>query len=255
VLVATGAPLWAAPPAVHDDLAGATILLVEDDARVAEPTATAFTASGCTVWHAETGADARAMVKRAAPDVILLDLTLPDVDGLVLCPRLHAEAGGAPILICSPEPLQRDRLLAFRLGAEDFVTTPCDLDELQARVAVALRRHTRTEAAASSVASDAGRQLQVGELSIDLPAWRVQLGGRVIDLTPTEFKLLVYLATRAGAIVSRDQLANEVWGDHSMSGSRTIDAYLRRLRNKLLGPGTPRFLHVRGLGYQLVPSV
>src|SRR5437667_661760 len=118
------------------------------------------------------------MLRRAAPDAILLDLTLPDVDGLVLCPRLHAEAGGAPILICSPRPLRRDRLLAFRLGAEDFVTTPCDLDELQARVAVALRRHARADPATSTVASDSARQLQVGELSIDLPAWPSHLGGR-----------------------------------------------------------------------------
>ncbi|HEY3063477.1 MAG TPA: response regulator transcription factor [Chloroflexota bacterium] len=243
--------MLAAPPELIHDLAGSTLLLVEDEADLAEPTAAAFVASGCTVWHAESGADARAMLKSAVPDAILLDLSLPDVDGLVLCPRLHAEAADTPIIVCSAETDRRDRLLAFRLGAEDVVSKPYDLDELQARVAVALRRRSRTTSPTarqdSAVASGG-----LGALSIDLPGWRVRVAEREVHLTPTEFKLLSYMASCAGAIVSRDQLADDVWGTRTMSASRTIDAYIRRLRNKLRGPGTPQFLHVRGLGYQLV---
>jgi len=246
--------VWSAQTELLDHLTGATLLLVEDEPSLAEPTVAAFVEHGCTVWHAENGADARAMLRRATPDAIVLDLSLPDVDGLVLCPRLCVEGGNAPIIVCGPEPDQRVMLLAFRLGAEDFIAKPVDLDELQARVAVAVRRRARREREPVAPEPAGVDKSHLGRLSIDLNGWRVRVDQREVHLSPTEFRLLAYFAARVGAIVSREQLAREVWGNEAMCSSRTIDAYLRRLRNKLCGPGTPQLLHVRGFGYQLVES-
>jgi DNA-binding response OmpR family regulator len=244
----------AARSELHQELAGATLLLVEADPNLAESIAATLSASGCTVWHAESGADARAMIRRAAPDAIILDLSLPDVDGLVLCPRLRAEAGDVPVLVCSDSTDRHWKLLAFHVGAEDFLSKPFDVEELQARLAVALRRRNRGLAPTTGQASGGRSSLLLGGLAIDVPGWRVSIDGRQIHLTPTEFRLLLFVARRSGEFVGRAEIARELWGDPSMSGSRTIDAYMRRVRNKLVGKGTPQLLHVRGLGYQLVPS-
>jgi len=248
----------AAAPArtTASELLGATILIIEDEAGTAEELAASFGASGANVWHAETGADARAMLKTALPDVILLDLSLPDVDGLVLCPRLHMEAEDVPIIICSSNADRREKLLGFKLGAEDFVAKPVDLDELQARVEIALRRSARGRSAGAHArrasGAEAHERSRLGQLDMDLARWRVTLAGQHIHLTPTEFKLLRFLVNRAGEIVSREELARMVWGDSSMRDSRTIDAYVRRLREKLSGSAAPTIVGVRGLGYQLL---
>jgi DNA-binding response OmpR family regulator len=247
------APVWGST----SELAGATILLVEDEPRTAELIAASFSACGANVWHAETGADARAIVRTARPDVIVLDLSLPDVDGLVLCPRLHAEAEDVPIIICSDSTDRRDMLLAFKLGAEDFVTKPVDIDELQARVEVAVRRSARgrsTRLRDLGGSADGLERTQLGQLEMDLARWRVVLAGQHIHLTPTEFKLVRFLVSRVGEIVSRDELARMVWGDSSMRDSRTIDAYVRRVREKLSGATAPTIVGVRGLGYQLLAT-
>jgi DNA-binding response OmpR family regulator len=235
------------------NLSEATILLVEDDPAVADVMVDIFAGNGCRVWHAETGADARAMFKHARPDLVILDLTLPDVDGLVLCTSLKSEAGDIPIIICSATGTQRDKLLGFKLGADDFIPKPFDVDELEARAAVALRRRVHNSNAAPAIdpTPQVPGRLRLGELVIDLPQWRVTLGDRRIDLTPTEFQLLAFLANHVGEIVSRDELARSVWGHETMSGSRTIDAYVRRIRAKLTDGGGPTIFSVRGCGYQL----
>jgi two-component system, OmpR family, KDP operon response regulator KdpE len=249
----TGAPLWSPSSELHRELAGATILVIENEVSLAEATAAAFTACGAMVCHAETGADARAMLKRAPPDAILLDLSLPDVDGLVLCPTLRTEGGDVPIIVFSPAPDRSTTLLAFHLGADDVVNKPFDLVELQARVAVALRRRHARGAPAPVASLPAQRaRLTLGAMALDVPAWRATVGDHLLHLTPTEFRVLVFLTQRAGEFVSREELAREVWGDASVSGSRTIDAYMRRVRDKLVASGGPHLLHVRGLGYQLV---
>jgi len=254
VILEAGLVVVAAQSELHRELAGARLLLVEADLSLAESTAAALSANGCTVWHAESGADARAMLRRAAPDAIVLDLSLPDVDGLVLCPRLRAEAGDVPVIVCSDSADRHWKLLAFHVGAEDFLSKPFDVEELQARLAVALRRHHRPAAATTPSRSSARSHLSVGSMTIDVPGWRVSVDGRHMHLTPTEFRLLLFLAKHAGAFVSRDEVARDVWDDAIGGDSRTIDAYMRRVRNKLPGNGTPQLLHVRGLGYQLVPS-
>jgi DNA-binding response OmpR family regulator len=126
-----------------------------------------------------------------------------------------------------------------------------DVDEAVARLEVAVRRQRRGREEPRGSGRPEPRTVDVGDLSIDVPRWHVEVAGRRIDLTPTEFKLLVHLANRTGEMVTREQLAQDVWGDGSMRHSRTIDAYVRRVRHKLGERATPRFLPVRGLGYQV----
>jgi DNA-binding response OmpR family regulator len=238
-----------------------TILLVEDDADAAAELMRALSQNTFRIWHAETAADARAALKHGRPDLIILDLTLPDVDGLVFCTHLKTEAPDVPFMVCSTGTTA-EKVLSFKLGAEDFVAKPFDLPELEARVEAILRRqahasgshleHQGSPNTAGSAATD------LGGLRVDLARWRVTLDDRPLDLTPTEFQLLVFMARRPGEIISRQELARGVWGNESMSRSRTIDAYVRRISGKLSGSlrqthddWPPRILNIRGLGYQL----
>jgi DNA-binding response OmpR family regulator len=250
-----------------------TILLVEDDAQAAAEITRALSASGCTIWHAESASDARAVLKHGHPDLVVLDLTLPDIDGLVFCTQLKTEAAGVPFMICSVVTTA-EKVLAFKLGAEDVVPKPFELPELEVRVEAILQRRARAASplprprlqpigdGLSHTTSPAPTP-NTSSLQVDLARWRVTLDNRPLDLTPTEFQLLAFMARRPGEIISRTELARGVWGNESMSGSRTIDAYVRRISAKLAGgprtgPGerVPRVLSIRGLGYQLaVPFV
>jgi two-component system, OmpR family, response regulator len=212
-----------------------------------------------TVWHAESGADARAILKDARPDLIILDLSLPDVDGLVLCANLRNEAADVPFMVCS-RGSTAEKVLSFKLGAEDFVAKPYEVQELQARVEAVLARNTRRHVPVSSGVVGAAAVKEgpdLGRLRVDISRWRVTVDDKPLTLTPTEFQLLVFMARRPGEIISRQELARGVWGNESMSRSRTIDAYVRRISSKLTGSrrmgedDQPRILNIRGLGYQL----
>jgi DNA-binding response OmpR family regulator len=235
-----------------------TILLVEDDAALAEEIACALGSSEYTVWHAESAADARAVLKNARPDLILLDLTLPDVDGLVFCTQLTTEAPDVPFMVCSTATTA-EKVLSLKLGAEDVLGKPFELAELEARIEAILRRRERANTASpreqtAKTLAPSGPDL--GRLRVDVSRWRVTLDDRPLDLTPTEYQLLVFMTRRPGEIMSRQELARGVWGNERMSHSRTIDAYVRRISAKLSGIGAPRILNIRGLGYQLaVPLV
>ncbi|HEY0582670.1 MAG TPA: response regulator transcription factor [Chloroflexota bacterium] len=238
-----------------------TILLVEDDAVIAADLTRALatgTTGGCTVWHAESAADARAVLKHGHPDLIVLDLTLPDIDGLVFCTQLKTEAPDVPFMVCSTATTA-EKVLSFKLGAEDVVGKPFELPEVEARIEAILRRRARAKLpvqAASTSSERAARDLAsgapgLGKLRVDHARWRVTLDDRPLDLTPTEFQLLAFMTRRPGEIISRPELARGVWGDESMATSRTIDAYVRRIGAKLNGRNAPRILNIRGLGYQL----
>ena len=200
------------------------------------------------VWHAANGLEARAQLERAQPDLIVLDLMLPDIDGLVLCSLLKSVAN-VPILVCSASGRRSDPVLALKLGADDYVHKPFELDDLLARVEAVLRRQpTRSEPAAPRTT-----ELRVADLSIDPARRRALLGGEQLQLTPTEFRLLTVLAAHAEDVISRDQLAQEVWGYADASNGRTIDVHVRRLRLKLAqgGARAPAVISVRGMGYKL----
>ena len=243
----------------------ATILLVEDDVASAAALAAALSDDGYTIWQAESGEDARAILKHGRPDLIILDLTLPDVDGLVLCAYLANEAPDVAFIVCS-SGTTAEKVLAFKLGAEDFVSKPYDMPELQARIEAIVRRHARSRGmqwapddnAELTEGARAPVPLSDGRLRVDLGRWRVTLDDKPLDLTPTEFQLLVFMVRRPGQIISRHELARDVWGNERMSRSRTIDAYVRRISSKLSRTprhgaegSPPRILNIRGMGYQL----
>jgi DNA-binding response OmpR family regulator len=221
------------------------ILVVDGDPAVAETLRAGLAASGYGVGHARTGAEARALLKRERPDLILLDLLLPDIDGLVLLPGLKALAP-VPLIACSASGQRRDRVLSLKLGADDFVAKPLDVDELEARLEAALRR-------ATAAPSPGPREpLQLGGLLIDPARLRVTLGGQPILLTPTEYRLLLALASRPGQVLSREQLARLVW-DQQRAPSGAINVHVCHLRIKLSGAPVPppAIVAVRGFGYML----
>jgi DNA-binding response OmpR family regulator len=228
----------------------ATILLVEDDAAVAYMLSDVLASSGYEVHQAATGAAARALVERTRPDLIILDLVLPDDDGLVLCSILKNMAE-APILVCSATQRRRDAFLSLKLGADDFIAKPFDIYDLLARVEVLLRRSVQQHA------SDPAAQrapIRIADLVIDHSLHQVTLGGIALQLTPTEYRLLSVLAERPDHVVPREALAKLVWGDPDTGNSRTIDVHIGRLRMKLAhgGRSAPQIVSVRGFGYKIV---
>jgi DNA-binding response OmpR family regulator len=231
--------------------ARASILVVEDDPEVARALLDALEMAGYRVWHAADGGEARDYLGRVGPDLILLDLMLPDVDGLVLCTHLKSVAQ-VPIVICSATARRSDPVLALKLGADDFVRKPFELDDLLARIEAVLRR-APPRAADDVLQPPRGSQLRVGDLVVEPLRRRALLGGESLSLTPTEFKLACVLAAHPESVLTRDRLAQEVWGYTDASNSRTIDVHIRRLRVKLSSravPG-PSIVSVRGAGYRM----
>jgi DNA-binding response OmpR family regulator len=228
----------------------ASILLVEDDAATASMLTDVLESSGYRVRAAGTGAAARTRVEQARPDLIILDLVLPDEDGLVLCNVLKNMAD-VPILICSGTQRRRDAYLSLKLGADDFIAKPFDIYDLLARVEVLLRRLAQRQPAEPRAAM---QPIRVGELVIDDSEHEVRLAESALQLTPTEYRLLSVLAARPDQLVPREALAKLVWGDPETGNSRTIDVHIGRLRVKLAQAGrtAPHIRSVRGFGYKIV---
>jgi two-component system response regulator MtrA len=230
--------------------ARASILVVEDDAAVARALVDALEIADYRVWHAVDGRDARGQLERAQPDLILLDLLLPDIDGLVLCSMLKSVAD-VPIIICSATARRSDPVLALKLGADDFVKKPFDLDDLLARIEAVLRRAPPRQT--GRLPAPRSTDLRVGTLTVEPARRRALIGDEPLLLTPTEFRLLTVLAANAEQILTRDHLAHDVWGYADASNGRTIDVHIRRLRAKLLHAPVrgPAIVSVRGMGYRL----
>ena len=232
----------------------AGILLVEDDPAVALALTEVLESVGHQLRHASTASEAKAFIDESQPDLIILDLMLPDADGLVLCADLKARSV-APIVICSASNQTRDRVLGLKLGADDFIAKPFDIEELEARVEAVLRRAGPPKTAAAAAQPQApSQQERVGELLIDRGRRRVTLGGESLQLTPTEYRLLCALASRPDDVLSREELAQQVWGYADASIGRAIDAHISRLRVKLNAAkaSAPHIVSARGFGYRIV---
>jgi len=231
------------------------VLQVEDDPDFAEYVADVL-GPEYGVRRAATAAEARQALRAADPDLIVLDLILPDSDGLVLCADLRAGTS-APILICSATVRRRDAALALRLGADAFVAKPFDTDEFRARVEALLRRRPAPKeppARERGEPAERGDALRVGELQLDRGRRRVSLGGTTVAVTPVELRLLAALMSHPGDVLTRPDLVREVWGDLPVASDRTIDVHIRRLREKLAyGPvPAPPIVPVRGFGYRMI---
>ncbi len=237
---------------------GATIVLVEDDATMAAALADALAAKRYIVRRAATAAAALALFAEMSPDLVLLDLILPDVSGLVLLADVKTLLDGAvPVIVCSATRRRDDRLLAFKLGADDFVAKPFDLVELEARVETALRRGAANGPRRRLDREAPADPQRAGRLEIDFPRCRVSVGGEEVRLTPTEYRLLCALADRPNEVLSRQDLARRVWGTYDGGIDAALEAHVRRLRHKLLraaGTQGPEIVTVRGFGYRLVPE-
>ena len=230
-----------------------TVLLIEDDLGLAAMLSDALRARGYSVAHVESASDAETAIDLVRPDVILLDLVLRDSNGLIMCARLKARSG-APVIICSATQRKDDAAIGLQLGADDFVRKPFLVDELQVRIDLALRR--RPEFVADE-ARPGDQVVRVGGLTIHATKCIVKVGSEVLHLTPTEYRLLTALAGRANEVLSRNELAERVWGYVDAGVMRSLDVHMRHLRVKLTAAADagPYLLTRRGFGYQLVDEV
>jgi DNA-binding response OmpR family regulator len=220
------------------------ILLVDDEPDALEVLGFKLRESGFIPLFAKDGAKALTVARDERPDLIVLDLMLPEVDGLEVCKILRRDPAttSMPILMLTARAAEMDRVLGLELGADDYVTKPFSPRELVLRIRKLLARRKGGE-------DDAGSLLRIGEIEIDVPRHVVQLAGQPVTLTVTEFRLLEVLARRRGRVQSRDRLLQDVWGYENPIDSRTVDTHMRRLREKL-GAHADRLETVRGVGYR-----
>ncbi|HEX6485779.1 MAG TPA: response regulator transcription factor [Nocardioidaceae bacterium] len=219
------------------------VLVVEDERTIAQAVADRLTAEGFTVRQEYDGPSAVTAAAEWSPDLVVLDVMLPGFDGHEVCRRVQAEHP-VPVLMLTARDDETDVLVGLGVGADDYLTKPFSMRELVARIRVLLRRVER----ASELASRTPPELVVGSLRIDQARRRVNNDGVDVHLTPTEFDLLVCLASRPATVLTREHLLAEVWGWQDATGTRTVDSHVKSLRSKL---GSHRLRTVHGVGYAL----
>jgi DNA-binding response OmpR family regulator len=224
-------------------VSGPRILLVEDETSIAEPFAEALVREGFEPILAGTAADALRLARSASPDLILLDLMLPDGDGRDVCRELRRESA-VPIVMVTARGTESDRIVGLELGADDYVVKPFSVGEVAARIRAVLRRTARPPGP---------EEVRIDGLLIERGARRVTLDGEDVALTRKEFDLLSRLADDAGRVVTREALMADVWDTNWFGSTRTLDVHIGWLRGKLGDdPSSPRFIHtVRGVGFRL----
>ena len=240
------------PPTVHGTMVGAVgkILIVEDDNVIADGMARHLTAAGLDPVVVGRGELGLARLRFENPDVCVLDLMLPELDGWKLIETARSEGIGTPIVVVSARGTEHDRVHALEIGADDYLVKPFSMRELVARVVAAARRGVRP------AEERRGEAIDIEELKIDPREVQAYVGGVNAGLTPTEFKLLYTLALDRGRVVTRDELLQKVWGRRETHRDRTVDVFVRRLRQKVdrIAP-THTFIHTRfGVGYKLEPE-
>jgi DNA-binding response OmpR family regulator len=216
-----------------------SILVIEDEPTIADAVALRLRSEGFAVAIAADGPSGVDACERLTPDLVVLDLMLPGLDGLEVCRRIQ-RSRPMPVLMLTARDTEDDLVVGLATGADDYLTKPFSGRELVARVRALLRRVER----ANEVSDDA--HLVLGDVELDLAARRVTRASETVHLTPTEFDLLAFLARRAGQVFTREQLLHEVWGYRDGSGARTVDSHVRALRRKL---GTEIVRTVHGVGY------
>ena len=225
-----------------------TVLLVEDERSITEPLQEALAREGFDATVAETAADALERYRELRPDVVLLDVMLPDGSGFDVCRELRRESR-VPIIMVTARGEEADRVVGLELGADDYVTKPFSAREVAARIRAVLRR--ADEAADSRPADDSA--LIVGELRVDPARRTAALGDRPLELSRKEFDVLALLAAEAGRVVTRERLLEDVWETSWFGSTKTLDVHMSSLRRKLGDdPSAPVYLHtVRGVGFRL----
>ncbi|MGQ9599461.1 MAG: response regulator transcription factor [Anaerolineae bacterium] len=227
------------------------ILIVDDDDLLRRSLAFNLEKAGYRTSTAASSEDAILLARRDPPDLILLDIGLPGMDGLEAL-RYFQDRMGTPVILVTARRRELDQVLGLEMGADDYVVKPFDLDVLLARIKAVLRRSQRPAAPGTEP-----QPLTVGDLAIDPAAHTVTVSGRSVDLSPREFQLLYTLALQAGQVISADDLLARVWGAEYEGEPQVVYVHIRWLREKLEeNPNQPRrILTVRGVGYKLMPQM
>jgi two-component system KDP operon response regulator KdpE len=231
------------------ETAAALLLIIEDDPAILRFLRAGLGSQGYRQVESVTAADGLAQAATRAPDLVLLDLGLPDLDGLEVVRRLR-EWSAVPVIVLSARGQEQDKILALDAGADDYVTKPFAMGELLARVRVALRHRD------STLAGEEPGTVQIDDLVIDLARRRVSVGGHDVKLTPIEFRLLAMLARHVGRVLTHAQLLREVWGPGYTEQHHYVRVYMAQLRHKIeRDPSLPHWLLTEpGVGYRLRES-
>jgi len=223
------------------------IVLIEDDQDLYSLVEYNLEKEGFAVEGSQTGRGALDLCRRERPDLVILDIMLPDSDGLEICKsiRANSDLGHVPVIFLTARASETDRIVGLELGANDYIVKPFFVRELIARVKI----HFRGQAPISKL-------LKSGDLELDRARRRVHLNGQEVTLTATEFRLLEFLMSRPGVVFNREQLLDAVWGHDRAVTDRTVDVYILRLRQKIEIDGAPAFIRsVRGFGYSFNAEV
>jgi DNA-binding response OmpR family regulator len=225
----------------------AKVLIVEDDEVIAEGMARHLSSAGFEPMRVTNGTQGLARLRFERPDVCIVDLMLPGTDGWRLIESAREEGIGTPIVVVSARGTEHDRVHALEIGADDFLVKPFSMKELVARVQATARRGTRPEQ------EQRGEAIEIEELRIDPREVQAYVNGESAGLTPTEFRLLYALALEAGRVVTRDELLQRIWGRRETHRDRTVDVFVRKLREKIDKRSTKHtFIQTRyGVGYKL----
>ncbi len=223
---------------------GPLVLVIEDDAAIRLGLRKSLTHEGYRVIDAGDGEKGLEMVFEQRPDLVVLDLMLPRLNGFEVCRTIRKHDATLPVLILSAKDMEQDKLLGFGLGADDYVTKPFSTRELAARIKAALRRRGTAEAPAPD--------FEQGRIRLDMRGQALLVDSAEVEVSNREFRLLCYLVENRGRVLSRDQILNKVWGYDYEGTARTIDNFINKLRTKIeLDPQEPEIiLTVRGVGYK-----
>ena len=235
------------------------VLVVDDEPNIRELVQVALNFHGCMVTTVATGEDALKLAYAYEPDLIVLDVLLPDIDGFEVCRRLRSVANDVPVIFLTARDATADTITGLTIGGDDYITKPFSVEALVARVRAVLRRTERHRGRGNGDGQDAGGHddtqvtLRVADLELDEDHWTVRRGGVLVDLSPTEFRLLAYLMRNQGLMLTRKQLIDNVWGWEYAGQSQVLETYVSYLRRKLDPLGPPLIHTQRGVGYSLRP--
>jgi two-component system OmpR family response regulator len=229
------------------------VLVIDDEPNIRELVQVALSFHGCSVTTGATGQDALQLAYAFDPDLIVLDVLLPDIDGFEVCRRLRSTANDVPVIFLTARDTTTDTVTGLTIGGDDYITKPFSVEALVARVRAVLRRTDRSRGAATESDENGGRDatLRVADLELDEDHWTVRRAGVPIELSPTEFRLLAYLMRNHGLMLTRKQLLDNVWGWEYAGQSQVLETYVSYLRRKLDPLGPPLIHTQRGVGYSL----
>jgi two-component system, OmpR family, response regulator len=226
------------------------VLVVDDEPNIRELVEVALKFHGCAVAVCATGKDALRHVETYEPDLMVLDVMLPDMDGFEVCRTLRTEGNDVPVIFLTARDTTTDTIRGLTLGGDDYVTKPFSVEALVARVRAVLRRSTRQDSDGDQTEA---ATLRSGDLLLDEEHWTVTRAGTPVELSPTEFRLLAYLMRNQGRMLTRQQLLENVWGWEFAGQSQVVETYVSYLRRKLDPLGPPLIHTQRGVGYSLRP--